>query len=60
MKALLQHARAFLRSQEGPTATEYAILLAVICGAAFAALATFGDGVGALYTTLVAAVDHIS
>ena len=39
----------FLRSQEGPTATEYAVLLALIALAVVGALALFGEHMYNLY-----------
>lgn len=42
----------FLRSEDGPTATEYAVLLAVICVAAIGALSQFGDHMGSIYTAI--------
>ncbi len=39
----------FLRSQEGPTATEYAVLLALIALAVVGALALFGEHMNNLY-----------
>ena len=59
MKTLSRRARVFLRPQEGPTATEYAILLGVICGAAFAGFAGWGESMDALYATLSGAVADV-
>ena len=39
MKKLL----AFLRSEEGPTSVEYAVMLALICGVIFASVLTIGQ-----------------
>jgi Flp pilus assembly pilin Flp len=40
------------RSEEGPTATEYAVLIAVICVAVIGALSSFGVHMDNLYTSI--------
>ena len=48
MKALIYRVRDFLRNEDGPTATEYAVMLAliiVICIAAIGALGRTVNGV---------------
>jgi len=57
MKAFLNHVRRFWRSDEGPTATEYAVLIAVICVAVIGALSSFGTHMDALYTDLNSTVN---
>ncbi len=49
----------FLRSEEGPTATEYALLLAVISLTVMGAMAGFGDHVGNIYTIINGAVGDV-
>ena len=49
MKAAIQHVRHFLRSEEGPTTTEYAVMLAVICITALTAMGGFGGRMNDLY-----------
>lgn len=47
MKAMLSRAKAFLKSEDGPTATEYAVMLAliiVVCIGAVTALGTKVSG----------------
>jgi Flp pilus assembly pilin Flp len=44
--------KSLVRSEEGPTATEYAVLLAVISVAAIGALSLFGFHMDNLYTAL--------
>ena len=47
MKALMNRAKAFLKSEDGPTATEYAVMLAliiVVCIATVQSLGTKVDG----------------
>lgn len=56
MNAITQIIGRFLRSQDGPTATEYAVLIAVICVAAIGALSSFGVHMDGLYNTLAATI----
>lgn len=44
MKTRLARCRQFLRSEEAPTATEYAVMLALIIVVVFAAIALLGEG----------------
>lgn len=43
MKAFMSRARAFLVSEDGPTATEYAVMLALIIVVCIAAITTLGQ-----------------
>ena len=52
MKALLGKTREFLRSESGPTATEYAIMLALIAMFAVAAFGQFGLRVSGIYSVV--------
>ena len=52
MSVSFQTMREFARSEGGPTATEYAILIAVICVAVIGALSGFGVHMDNLYTDL--------
>jgi len=56
MKTIHQNILRFLRSEEGPTATEYAVLIAVICVAAIGALSSFGVHMDNLYTSLATTI----
>ncbi len=56
MFCLKERAREFLRSEDGPTATEYAVLIAVICIAAISTLSTFGQRVENIYVSIENAV----
>lgn len=49
--------RLFLREEDGPTATEYAVMLGIIVVAAITGFSTFADGVGGLYVVLADAMD---
>jgi pilus assembly protein Flp/PilA len=52
VSAFCQKLRDLVRSDDGPTATEYAILLAVICVAVIGALSTFGVHMDRIYTSI--------
>ena len=56
MNAFCQKLREFVRSEDGPTTTEYAVLLALICVAVMGALSSFGVHVFNIYTSIAAAV----
>lgn len=49
----------FLKSDEGPTATEYAVLLALIAIGVLATMQTFGTRVGGLYAAISGAVSSV-
>jgi pilus assembly protein Flp/PilA len=50
MKALGHRVRNFLVSEDGPTATEYAVMLALIIVVAIAAISTLGGHVNDTFT----------
>jgi pilus assembly protein Flp/PilA len=50
MKNFLNCAKAFLRSEDGPTATEYAVMLALIIIVALAAISGLGTTVEAIFS----------
>jgi len=52
MNGLLKNVRVFIASEEGPTATEYGVLIAVICIAVIGALSQFGVHMENLYAAL--------
>ncbi len=56
MTPLLRGFHLLLRSDEGPTATEYAVLIAVICIAAIGALSGFGVHMDNLYASIASTV----
>jgi len=43
MRRVINHARRFLVSEDGPTAVEYAVLLSMIVVAAYTAISTLGS-----------------
>lgn len=49
MKSLFNRVRDFVRSEDGPTATEYAVMLALIIVVAIAAITTLGQNVDATF-----------
>ena len=49
MKALVKKARNFLVSEDGPTATEYAVMLALIIIVALAAITLLGTKVSTIF-----------
>ena len=55
MSVLRQRVKTFLKSDDGPTATEYAVLLALIMGAMIITMASFGDDVNAIYVAITTA-----
>ena len=47
----------FLKSEEGPTATEYAVMLALIIVVCIAAIGTLGGRVNAMFGAVAGALD---
>ena len=60
MNAIRDRALAFLRSEEGPTATEYGVLIAVICVAVIGALSAFGSHMNNLYVAIDQTVPNVA
>jgi pilus assembly protein Flp/PilA len=52
MKALGRRVRDFLVSEDGPTATEYAVMLALIIVVAIAAITALGQNVDATFDSV--------
>ena len=50
MKAVMNRAKSFLKSEDGPTATEYAVMLALIVVVAIGAITALGTKVSAAYS----------
>lgn len=57
MRSLHQTLLRLLRSEDGPTTVEYAILLAVIAVSVIGALSLFGVHMDNLYTALTLTLD---
>jgi len=56
MKTIFVKAMQFLRADGGPTATEYAVLIAVICVAVISALSSFGVHMNNMYMSIASTV----
>jgi len=52
MKSFLNVAKNFLRSEDGPTATEYAVMLALIIIVALGAITGLGNTVSGIFTSV--------
>ncbi len=52
MKALVKKTRNFLWSEDGPTATEYAVMLALIIVVCIAAITLIGNKVKSIFTNI--------
>ena len=52
MKDLVKKFQRFLREEDGPTATEYAVMLALIIIVALAAISALGTKVDAIFTNV--------
>ena len=52
MSVLRQRVKNFLNAEDGPTATEYAVLLSLIVVGLFVTLATLGENVNGLYQAI--------
>jgi pilus assembly protein Flp/PilA len=52
MKALKERMHSFLVSEDGPTATEYAVMLALIIIVALGAITVLGDKVSGIFTNV--------
>ncbi|HPD28692.1 MAG TPA: Flp family type IVb pilin [Phycisphaerae bacterium] len=50
MKNLINRAKAFIKNEDGPTATEYAVMLALIIIAALTAITALGGRVTEIFT----------
>jgi pilus assembly protein Flp/PilA len=49
--------KSFLRSEDGPTATEYAVMLALIIVVCIAAIGTLGGRVNTMFGSVAGALD---
>ena len=56
MNALKQRIRSFMVSEDGPTATEYAVMLALIIIVALAAIQLLGSKVNTIFTNVEGAL----
>lgn len=56
MKVLVNRIHEFLRSEDGPTATEYAVMLALIIIVALVAITALGDKIQGIFTNVESAL----
>ncbi len=54
MKNFLNRAKSFMKSEDGPTATEYAVMLALIIIVALGAITGLGTTVSSTFTNVKA------
>ena len=52
MNSFLARAKNFLKSEDGPTATEYAVMLALIIIVALGAITSLGGTVNGIFTNV--------
>lgn len=52
MQTVINRAKSFLKSEDGPTATEYAVMLALIIVVALTAIQTLGTSVSGIFTSV--------
>ena len=52
MKNFMNRAKNFIKSEDGPTATEYAVMLALIIIVALAAITGLGTTVSGIFTNV--------
>lgn len=52
MQPFIDRAWQFVKSEDGPTATEYAVMLALIIIVALAAITSIGQTVSGIFTTV--------
>lgn len=57
MDIFVQSIRRFIHGDDGPTATEYGVLIALICVAVITALSSFGVHMDNLYTALTTTLE---
>lgn len=56
MKNLITRAKAFIKNEDGPTATEYAVMLALIIIAALTAITSLGTRVSGIFTEVTTGI----
>jgi pilus assembly protein Flp/PilA len=56
MKSFVNRVKSFLVNEDGPTATEYAVMLALIIIVALAAITALGDKVSNIFTNVEGAL----
>ena len=56
MQSVITRVKSFLKSEDGPTATEYAVMLALIIIVALAGITLLGTRVNAIFTSVEGAL----
>lgn len=56
MNTFMTRAKNFIKSEDGPTATEYAVMLALVIVALIATITAFKDKVAGVFTTVGTAI----
>ncbi len=59
MNTILNRAKSFLRSEDGPTATEYAVMLALIIIVCLAVITSLGTTVSGIFQTADTALSSV-
>ena len=57
MKALVSRAKSFVTSEDGPTATEYAVMLSLVIIAALATITALGTKVSTIFGNVESNMD---
>lgn len=52
MRSLIARIKTFVHSEDGPTAVEYAVMLALIVGVCMVAISLIGEKVSGTFTTV--------
>ena len=60
MKTLVQQVRRFLKSEDGPTAVEYAVMLALIIVVCLVAISAVGSQASATFSNVAASIGGAS
>jgi len=60
MSTLLRHVRDFLKKEDGPTAVEYAVMLALIIVVCITAIATLGSNANGTFSYVATKVSSSS
>ena len=60
MRSFSRQCVSFMRSEDGPAATEYAVLLALIAIGVLITMSTFGDSMNGIYLAISTAVSVIN
>ncbi len=60
MKTLVEKTCSFLRSEDGPTVTEYAVMLVLIIFGCFAAIILIGNKAKSVFTNIEGALPTVS